>query len=162
MKELLIMRHAKSSWDPGYRTDFERSLNKRGRRAAPVMGAFLADHNMLPDLIVSSPAERAKQTTELAVGSAGYSGPVQFEKNIYAAFVTDLADIVRALPEDAERVMLVGHNPGFEDLVELLGGGAVRMPTAAVAYIVLFVEQWRDVKAGCGVLQWLVTPKIIG
>ena len=161
MKELLIMRHAKSSWDAGHRTDFERPLNKRGRRAAPVMGAFLADNDMLPDLIVSSPAERAAQTTGLVVESAGYEGEVRFDEHIYAAYADDLMDVVRGLPEDRRRVMLVGHNPGFEDLVKSLCGGAVRMPTAAIAYLDLFVGQWQEVKAGSGILQWLVRPKIL-
>ena len=162
MKELLIMRHAKSSWDPPYPTDFERPLNKRGRKAAPRMGEFLAERDLLPDLIVSSPAERAKQTTELFAEASGYDGELRFEQAIYHAFSGDLLAVVQGLPDEAERVMLVGHNPGFEMLVEQLCGGDVRMPTAAIAYIKLLELSWRDVDSEMGELQWLVTPKLLG
>jgi phosphohistidine phosphatase len=161
MKELLIMRHAKSSWDQPYRTDFERPLNKRGRKAAPRMGEFLAERDLLPDLIVSSPAERAKQTADLFSEASGYDGELRFEQDIYHAFAGDLLAVVRGLPDEAERVMLVGHNPGFEMLVEQLCGGDVRMTTAAIAYIKLPVLSWKDVESEMGELQWLVTPKLL-
>ena len=161
MKELLIMRHAKSSWDMPYNTDYERPLNKRGRKAAPRMGEFLADRDLLPDLIVSSPAERAKQTSELFIEAADYGDTIQFEQGIYHAYANDLLAIVQSLPDEAERAMLVGHNPGFEMLVEQLCGGAVRMPTAAIAYIWLSVVSWAEVEAEMGELQWLVTPKLL-
>ncbi len=159
MKELLIMRHAKSSWDPQYRADFERPLNKRGRKAAPRMGEFLADRDLLPDLIVSSPAERAKQTAELFMEASDYDGESYFKHGIYHAYSEDLLLLVQGLPAETERVMLVGHNPGFEMLVEQLCGGAVRMPTAAIAYITLPVTNWTDVDTEMGELLWLVTPK---
>ena len=161
MKELLIMRHAKSSWDPKYRTDFERPLNKRGRKAAPRMGEFLADRDLLPDLIVSSPAERAKQTAELLMEASDYDGESHLDHGIYHAYSGDLLMVVQALPNEVERVMLVGHNPGFEMLVEQLCGGAVRMPTAAIAYVVLPTVSWADVDTETGELQWLVTPKLL-
>ena len=161
MKELLIMRHAKSAWDVSYNTDFERPLNKRGEKAAPRMGDFVADRDLLPDLIVSSPAARAKQTSALFMEAAAYDGEIQFEHGIYHAYANELLDIVQALPEEAERVMLVGHNPGFEMLVEQLCGGAVRMPTAAIAYIWLSAANWAEVEVETGELQWLVTPKLL-
>lgn len=162
MRELLIMRHAKSSWDLPYDTDFERPLNKRGRKAAPRMGEFLAERDLLPDLIVSSPAERAKQTTDLFTEASGYDGDLRFEPAIYHAFAGDLLAVVRGLPDAAERVMLVGHNPGFELLVAQLCGGDVRMPTAAIAHLKLPVSSWADVDSEMGELQWLVTPKLLG
>jgi len=161
MKELLIMRHAKSSWDLPYNTDFERPLNKRGRKAAPRMGEFLVDRDLLPDLIVSSPAERAKQTAELLVEASGYDGEMQLAHAIYHAYSEDLMLVVQGLPDEAERVMLVGHNPGFEMLVEQLCGGAVRMPTAAIAYIWLSAASWAEVEVETGELQWLVKPKLL-
>ena len=151
MKELLIMRHAKSSWDMPYNTDYERPLNKRGRKAAPRMGEFLADRDLLPDLIVSSPAVRAKQTSELFIEAADYGDTIQFEQGIYHAYANDLLAIVQSLPDEAERAMLV----------EQLCGGAVRMPTAAIAYIWLSVVSWAEVEAEMGELQWLVTPKLL-
>ena len=161
MKELLIMRHAKSSWDSQYRSDFERPLNKRGRKAAPRMGEFLTDRGLLPDLIVSSPAERAKQTAELFMEASDYDGEMHLDHGIYHAYSGDLFLVVQRLPEDAERVMLVGHNPGFEMLVDQLCGVDVRMPTAAIAYVVLPVTRWTEVDTEMGELQWLVTPKLL-
>ncbi len=161
MKELLIMRHAKSSWDLPYSTDFDRPLSKRGQKAAPRMGEFLAERDLLPDLIVSSPAARAKETAELFIEAADYDGEIEFESGIYHAYADDLVTVVQSLPDEMDRVMLVGHNPGFETLVEQLCGGAVRMPTAAIAYIWLSAASWREVEAGTGELQWLVTPKLL-
>ena len=161
MKELLIMRHAKSAWDVSYSTDFERPLNKRGRKAALRMGEFVADRGLLPDLIVSSPAERAKQTSGLFAEAAGYDVEIQFEQGIYHAYGDELLEIVQALPDEAERVMLVGHNPGFEMLVQQLCGGAVRMPTAAIAYVWLSTAGWKEVDVEMGELQWLLTPKLL-
>lgn len=161
MKEVLIMRHAKSAWDMPYDTDFERPLNKRGRKAAPAMGAFLAERDLLPDLIVSSPAQRARETAELFMEAADYHGEIEFESGIYHAYAVELMGIVQSLPDELERVMLVGHNPGFEMLVEQLCGGAVRMPTAAIAYIWLGVASWTGAEADVGELQWLVTPKLL-
>jgi len=161
MKELLVMRHAKSAWDVSYSTDFERPLNKRGRKAAPRMGKFVADRGLLPDLIVSSPAQRARQTSELFAKAADYDGEIQFEQGIYHAYANELLAIVQALPDETERVMLVGHNPGFEMLVGQLCGGAVRMPTAAIAYIWLSAASWTELEAEAGELQWLVPPKLL-
>ncbi len=93
--------------------------------------------------------------------AADYDGEIQFEQGIYHAYANELLDIVQALPDEAERVMLVGHNPGFEMLVEQLCGGAVRMPTAAIAYIWLSTASWKEVDVEMGELQWLVTPKLL-
>jgi phosphohistidine phosphatase len=126
------------------------------------MGKFLAGRDLLPDLIVSSPAERAKQTVELFMMASGYDGETHFEQGIYNAYIGDLVAVVQGLPDAVERAMLVGHNPGFEMLVEQLCGGDVRMPTAAIAYIKLPVTSWADVGRETGELQWLVTPKLLG
>lgn len=161
MKELLVMRHAKSSWDSLAQTDFERPLNLRGERDAPRMGGFLAERSLLPDLILSSPAERAKQTAELVCDAADYHGDLHFHRGIYHADSETLLELISQLPDSYERVMLVGHNPGFEDLVEDLCGANARMPTAAIAYILLGIASWADAEDGQGTLQWLVTPKVV-
>lgn len=161
MKELLLLRHAKSDWgDPGL-ADHERPLAPRGERDAPRLGAFLVANAVLPDLVVSSPAERARATAKRVLKAAGYSGDLRFDERIYLADAGSLLRVVHGLPDEAGRVMLVGHNPGFEDLAAALCGGSVRMTTAALACIELADEQWATVQPGSGSLLWLVNPKVL-
>jgi phosphohistidine phosphatase len=161
MKTLFLLRHAKSSWDDPVAEDIERPLAPRGEKDAPRVGAFLAATKNLPDLIVSSPAERAKATAKRVARAAGYDGDLRLEPAIYLADAATLLDVVRRLPDDHARVMLVGHNPGFEELAAALCGGSVRLPTAAVACIELDIARWVEARAGAGTLVWLVTPKVL-
>ena len=165
MKTLLLLRHAKSSWNAPATRDIDRPLGGRGERDAPRVGKALKDSGATVDLVVSSPATRARQTAELVTAAANYKGPVRFEPAIYEASASDLLDVVRALPDDAETVVLVGHNPGFEELLGALCGGRsaparVRVPTAALACVELDCERWRD--ADAGTLQWMLVPRILG
>lgn len=167
MKLLTLLRHGKSDWDAPYARDFDRPLKERGRRDAPLMGCCLAALGLLPDLIVSSPARRARKTAELFQEAVDYHGSIRWEETIYGASVGELMAVVRRLPEEAEHVVLVGHNPGLEELsARLIGVPALgpnmglRLPTAALAHIRLAVQQWRDVQPDSGQLQWLLTPKL--
>ena len=167
MKLLTLLRHAKSDWgDPGL-DDFDRPLNERGRRDAPAVGRFFERAGLTPDLMVSSPARRARQTCDLFAQEAGYKTRIRWEEAIYAASSETLLEVVRSLPDDAGHVLLVGHNPGFEDLAGALigadgpGAYSLRMPTAAAAHLVLAVDVWREAQGGCGQLQWLVMPKLL-
>jgi phosphohistidine phosphatase len=161
MKTILLMRHAKSDWGAQYATDFERPLNARGQRDAPIMAAFLASHDLLPELIVSSPAERAKLTAETVAKERSFDGELRFDRRIYLASPDMLIEVIRELPEEVETAMLVGHNPGMEDLILRLCGGNVRMPTAAVAGLRMYADVWADVRGGDAYMQWLVKPKIL-
>jgi len=168
MKRLTLLRHGKSDWSEPYHTDFERPLKARGRRDVPCMGEYLASLDLTPDLIVSSPAERARQTAELFAEAVGYGGAIRWEKAIYGASVGELMTVLRRQPDDAEHIVLIGHNPGFEELASYLIGGDphglakdIRLPTAAAAHILLDATSWRDVQINCGQLQWLVTPKML-
>ncbi|MCO6450267.1 MAG: histidine phosphatase family protein [Caldilineales bacterium] len=161
MKSLFIMRHAKSSWDSPNLPDFDRPLAGRGEKDAPRMGDFLAGRDLVPDLIVSSPALRAKTTAKRAAKAMGYDDEIVYDERIYAAGVQDLMAVVAGLPNEVESVMLVGHNPGFEELVEWLCGAAARMPTAAIAYVAIDAENWFEVGENSGVLEWLITPKLL-
>ena len=161
MKTLLLMRHAKSDWGPQYATDFERPLNPRGRRDAPRMAAFLAQHNLLPQHIVSSPAARARLTAEIVAHESRFQGELILDRRIYLASPSMLLAVVQDLPESFDRVMLVGHNPGLEDVIQRLCGGRVRMPTAAIASLRLYASTWREVEPGQAHLQWLIKPKIL-
>jgi len=146
MKELFILRHAKSSWDDPTLSDFERPLNERGRRDAPMMGEHLAEMGIKPDLIVASPAKRAKKTAKIVAGKLGYdTEKIRWEESIYEASPQALLYLVCALPDDAKRVMLVGHNPGFTMLANMLGDVAIdNIPTAGVVGIAFDAKSWDE------------------
>ncbi len=162
MKTLLLLRHAKSSWDDSSLSDFDRPLADRGKRDAPRMGRALKDRGPVPDLIVSSPAARAKATAEAAIKSGGFAASLQFDQGIYDASTPELLRIVRRLPDESSCVLMVGHNPGFEELVYRLSGAHERMTTAALAAIEFQVDRWEDVEDGQGKLLWFLTPKQLG
>lgn len=140
-------------------SDFNRPLNKRGLKAAPKMGAVMRKRKLQPQLILSSPAARAKETTRLISEAAGLKTEVRYEQGIYEASVGRLLKIVSQIDESVNTAMLVGHNPGFEELLAGLTSESQRMPTAALACIELEVEKWSDVSTGSGKLAWLVKPK---
>jgi phosphohistidine phosphatase len=138
-RTLILLRHAKSDWSGG-EGDADRPLADRGVRQAPVAGRWLAGWRGHIDLAVVSPAVRARETwqvaaAELGSADAGSRPPVQIEDNVYAASAGELLGVVRALPDDAVTVVLVGHNPGIEELVTELTGERVSMPTSAIAVI---------------------------
>ena len=159
MKTLLLLRHAKSSWDEPSRHDFDRPLASRGKRDAPRIGKALRKRGPLPDLIISSPAVRAKATIEAVMKAAKVDIDAQFDEAMYAASAAELMRLIRRLPHANSRVLLVGHNPGFEDLLERFTGSHERMPTAALACITFQLDRWEDVEDGNGELAWLLTPK---
>ena len=144
MKTLLLLRHAKSSWEDASLPDFERPLNKRGLRAAPRIGQFMSERGLRPDLVLSSPAQRARETATLALEAGGIETPLRYETRIYEADVPTLLEIIRGIEETHREVMLVGHNPGLEELLSFLTGENRRMRTATLARIVLDSERWSD------------------
>src|SRR5215813_3222366 len=150
MKTLYLLRHAKSSWDDPGLKDFDRPLNERGLKAAPKVGAYMRKEKIHPDLVLSSPALRARQTTTLVCEAAGLSSVVNFDERIYEASAPRLFEIVSQFEARLSAVMMVGHNPGFEELLAALTGDARRLPTAALACIEFDIEQWSDVAAGEG------------
>ncbi len=159
MKTVHLLRHAKSSWkDPG-QTDYERPLNERGQEAAPLIGRFIAEQNIRPDVIISSPATRARQTAELVVAAAKLDAEQRFDERINEADAQRLLDVVSQIDEAFGVALLVGHNPGMEDLLATLTGERHTMPTAALARIILDVEQWNEVREQTGRLDRLVRPK---
>src|SRR5262245_47987964 len=129
MKTLLLLRHAKSDWGDSSLRDFDRPLATRGEKDAPRIGKALNKRGPLPDFIMSSPAARAKATIEAVAAAAKIDLPIQFEEKIYGAPSAELINLVRRLPNDCSCALLVGHNPGFEDLARRLSGSDHRMPT---------------------------------
>lgn len=166
MRTVLLLRHAKSSWDSGAADDFDRPLAPRGERDAPRMGKALKTAGLQPDLVVASPAKRARQTAELFVKESGFRVETVHDERIYAASVTDLLAVLSGLPDSVETVLLVGHNPGFEELLgELCGTGddpaRFQVPTACLACVDLDGDGWGDAAPGAGTLRWMLIPKIL-
>ena len=159
MKTLLLLRHAKSSWKDENMRDFDRPLNQRGVKAATRMGKYARKHKLQPNLILSSPAERARETTALLLESSGLNVELRYDERIYEASAVRLLEIVSQIEETAGVVMLVGHNPGFEELLEALTGENHHLATAAMACIELNVEKWNKTRPGTGRLEWLAGPK---
>lgn len=160
MKTLLILRHAKSSWKDSGLPDFERPLNTRGRRAADLIGTFMKRKKLQPDLVLSSTATRARETIGLVVKSAYLGVDVRYDQRLYLAGAATLIDVISQIEEERNRVMLVGHNPGLEELVARLTGVDEQMPTAALARISLDISSWVEIaKVAHGRLEWLVKPR---
>lgn len=162
MKTLLLLRHAKSSWGDPQLRDFDRPLAARGKRDAPRIGKALQERGPAPDLILSSPAARARETIAAVVDSANLTRRPVFDESIYGASSAELMEIIRHLPVESSCALIVGHNPGFEDTLRRLTGAHERMPTAALACIEFQVQRWEDVEDEQGKLLWLLTPKGLG
>lgn len=166
MKHILLLRHAKSSWDDSSLDDFDRPLAKRGIKDAPVMGAFAAKSGYSPDRIISSPAKRAKETTELFSRKAGVKDQlIQWEEDLYYGSSFDYLEAIQQCANEAETVMLVGHNPKMEEAVSLLCSDnksyTVRMPTAALVCIEHPAVKWSQVREGTARIKWMVIPKLL-
>lgn len=166
MITLYVLRHAKSDWSDGSLKDFDRPLNDRGRKAAKVIGKELRKRKIVPDLVLASPAVRANQTLKRVEDAASASFEVTEDERIYMAEPQSLIELIRAAPDDAKRLMIVGHNPGLQQLVlsltkpgELRDEAAEKFPTAALAKINFEAESWRDVAPGDGTLEILLRPR---
>lgn len=169
MRRLLLLRHAKSAW-PGGTSDADRPLAARGRDAAPRMGAYLAEQNLIPDLALVSDARRSRETWDL-VGPALPPTPMRLEPRIYEASVERLLAVLHGIEESVETLLMVGHNPGFEGLARALAGEgdpaglsrlAEKYPTAGLAVITFNTERWSKAVRRSGRLDRFVTPKSLG
>ena len=148
MKVLLILRHGKSSWKHPGLADHDRPLNKRGLRDAPRVGQLLREAGLVPDRVVSSTAERARATADLAAGEAGYSGAVEHSRRLYLASAPEIVRVLGEVGGDAARLLVVGHNPGLEELVAVLTGCSVVLPTAALVEVELDLQSWSMLEVG--------------
>ncbi len=147
MKTLLLMRHAKSSWKDHKLTDVERPLSKRGLRAAPLMGALLQEKELVPQLILASCAVRAGQTAELVGAAAGYGGDIECLSSLYKAEPAAYIGALSVTPDEIEIVLVVGHNPALEALLQILSQRIKALPINTVAYICLPLQSWKDLDA---------------
>ena len=161
MKSIILVRHAKSSWAMPTLSDFERPLNKRGKRDASVMGKRLSVNKMVPDKIISSPATRAISTAKVLAKALDIPRDrIKEERIIYEASSMQLLGFMRAWKEKWETVLMVGHMPGIGDLAQLLLENSIGpIPTCSVLEIDLKVDSWAEVSPGCGQLKSMLTPK---
>lgn len=146
-KTLMLLRHAKSSWKDKHLKDFDRPLKKKGEETAELIGKILAHGNYLPDLVLSSPAKRARETTEIVNKYSGLKGSTQFIESFYMAEPGEYIQSLRELPDKVNRVMVVGHNPGLEALLQMLEGKVNALSTGALAILELELTQWGDLNA---------------
>lgn len=169
MKNILLLRHAKSAWSDLVLSDHDRPLNRRGERAAKAIGDQLAHHGPRPELILCSTATRARQTLAPVVKRLGMPAPpIMLEDALYLASEESLLERLQALTDDVETVLLVGHNDGIWRLAELLAGRGPpallaalqeKYPTGTLAVLRVPAAAWRDLAAGSGELVAFVRPR---
>jgi phosphohistidine phosphatase len=167
MKSLTLLRHAKSGWDDPAIRDFDRPLNPRGRRAARTVGAEMKAQGLEFDLILASPARRVIETLDEVAAGYGGLGP-EYDERLYLAPAAALLDIVRHAPDSADRLLLVGHNPGMEELAlrlarrdgdRLRGEVEIKYPTGTVAEIELPAKHWAETREGTGRIVRFIRPR---
>jgi phosphohistidine phosphatase len=158
MRTLYLLRHAKSSWQDESLADFDRPLKKRGKEAAKQVGKVIASEKLSDVLIVSSSAQRTRETTNIVLRSSGVKAKVRFDPEIYEADLPALLEVLSRIEDDRNTVILVGHNPGMEILVRYLTGEPVVMPTAALSKILIDNSSWKGLGDSCGRLEWFTTP----
>lgn len=167
MKILTLLRHAKSGWDDPVSRDFDRPLNPRGRKAARTMGFEMKGRGLAFDRVLASPARRVIETLDEVEAAYGPLGP-QFDRRLYLASAATLIEIVRGAPDEAKRLLLVGHNPGLEEIALRLSGRdeaglrgevEVKYPTGTLAEIALPVEHWAEVAENMGQIVRFIRPR---
>lgn len=159
MKTLFVLRHAKSSWAETNIADFDRPLNKRGLAAASFMGELMRARELLPDVILSSPPKRAKETAVLVRDAGRLEAEISFDDRIYEASPQTLLAVATVIDDRFASAMVVGHNPGVEGFIRLLTGRQEQMATASLALLDLNIESWNQIRAGCGDLRSVVRPR---
>jgi phosphohistidine phosphatase len=171
MKTLFILRHGKSDWSDASLSDFERPLTGRGKKDARAVGDFIASLGEKPDLLLASPAERARETAEIVAGRLSLpERKILWDKSLYEGAADTLIGVLVSLSGDIETLLVVGHNPALEHAaVTLLFGGtkiedpvaSIRIPTAGLLCLESDAPDWKSLGSDNCVLRWMITPKII-
>lgn len=169
MKKLTLLRHAKSSWDDPVERDFDRPLNDKGKRAAAMMGRFVRSKALSFDQVLASPAVRVIETLENFEEASGLALEPTWDRKIYLASSATLLDVLRGANRDADHILMVGHNPGLEDLIfDLIPDDGTspardevetKYPTAALAEMTLAIDSWADINEKCGKLDRFTRPR---
>ena len=170
MRRLLLLRHTKSSWSEPGASDLERPLNRRGQGAAPRIGAYLARHRLIPDRVLCSTARRARETWELIAAEAPAVPPATFVERLYDASPRTLLDVFRHAEPEAKSLLVVGHNPGLQEVATaLIASGDLedrerlreKLPTGGLVVIDFAIEDWSKLHLRSGRLERFVVPRML-
>jgi phosphohistidine phosphatase len=170
MKYLTLLRHAKSSWDKPGVNDFDRPLNKRGREAAALMGAYIRNNNITPEHVLCSSAARTRQTLSLMLPCLDNDPVITFRDRLYLASPSQMLAQITSVPDQVSHLLVIGHNPGTQmlalDLVDPAQSNAQmterlaeKFPTAALAHFQFDTAAWKSIVSGSGALKAFVTPR---
>ncbi len=161
MKKIILMRHAKSDWGDTNLTDFDRPLNKRGIKAAKKVGEFLNKKDIVPDLIISSPAVRARTTAELFVEENGYLGDIKFVEKLYSGYEEDFINEIVNAPQSVNTLMIIAHNPTIENVATTLAleNQYLMFKTATVVVFTAYIKRWSDIKNASCDIEFQFNPK---
>jgi phosphohistidine phosphatase len=168
MKTLTLLRHAKSSWHDHVPRDFDRPLNKRGRKAARTIGREMRDQGLAFDAVIASPAVRVIETLDDVAEGYGHGLDPSYDKRVYLASPSTLLDVIHEVGDETGTLLIVGHNPGLEQLALLLTSETanglrseveVKYPTATIAEIRLPVTRWSEVARGMGTIARFIRPR---
>ena len=161
MKKLFIVRHAKSSWDNPNLDDFDRPLNKRGKKSAPEMGRRLLNKKIFPDLMITSPAKRASATASRIAEVVSFPRKnIIKESKFYEASISDFLSVLRTIDDDVDTLMIFSHNPGLTDLSNFLSDSDIyNIPTCGVVEVELDIASWSEIGKNTGKMVWFDYPK---
>lgn len=171
MRRLLLLRHAKSDWSQPGQRDHDRELAPRGRTAAPRMAAYLVERALVPDCVLVSTARRTRETWKLVAAGLPTKPEAVFEERIYEAGRDDILKVIRTMPAPCQCLLVIGHNPGLQDLALMLVRDgrpedlrrlAEKFPTAGLAVIDAPIDDWASLRGGVARLDSFVTPRSLG
>jgi phosphohistidine phosphatase len=161
-RAIVILRHGKSNWAAGHGRDLIRPLAPRGSSSAAAVGRFLASVGQVPDLVLCSPATRARQTANLAMEAGEWPCPLEIREELYHGATARILTMLEGQSDSAKVIMLVGHEPSSSNLIaDLIGGGRHRVPTSALARVGLDLPGWGQITSGIGQLEWLVPSRVL-
>lgn len=160
MRRLMLMRHAKSDWGAAFSADHERPLNERGRKAAQTMGLVIRSMGEVPNRVIASTAVRARSTAELARIAGGWACPLELDDRLYGAGTGEALLVAAEYGGDEERILLVGHEPTWSQLISKLTGARAQVKTATVAAIDLERESWMGGGRSAGSLAYILHPRL--
>lgn len=161
MKTLIICRHGKADYPPNV-DDFDRPLKEKGEKDAKRQGKRLAEEEFMPDLILSSPANRAISTAKIVAEELGYTKKIETNKKIYFESLGIFIDIVQALPMDVDTVMIFGHNPTLSEAVRMMlnMGNPFEMPTSGMVCLENSIDDWQFSRRNAARLRWVLVPRV--
>lgn len=170
MRRLLLLRHAKSDWSVAGQHDHDRTLNARGRESAPRVGAYMTRHALIPDRVIASTSQRTRETWDLVAASIAVQCPLVYDERLYDATPEAILAVIRECPPNAHSLLIVGHNPGMQEIAALLiAAGDIdarqqlieKFPTAGLAVIDFPIDVWAKLHPRAGRLDRFVTPRAL-